>query len=181
MVDEDDFTDEPRERLVEEVVVTQSALTQRIIVPRQWGPASLIATAERGALLLYSFTEMPHLLCWRLPDDADVLIEILPDNDDRAREAIAGPTPREPSVLALNGDSRDDDADDTPSTEVWLLPDQIDEERLRYPAAWGRPSPVVDGWVDGGALLLTFDDGEHVLRWDMAEDILLSLIADDEL
>lgn len=67
------------------------------------------------------------------------------------------------------------------ATATWVLPDDIDEERLRYPARWGRPAPILDAWVDGGPILLAFADGEHTLRWELAEDILLSLIADDSL
>lgn len=155
---EEDYGEE-RERVVEEVAVTEAALIQRIIVPHAWGAATLLASAERGDLLLFSFVEMPHLLCWRLPDDEDVVVEFVPDNDPRA----------------------DEEPDEEGNLAVWVLPDDIDEERLRYPARWGRPSPVVDAWIDGGPLLLAFADGEHTLRWKIEDDMLLALIADDRL
>jgi hypothetical protein len=158
MVDEGEYAEE-RERVVEEVAVTEAALTQRIIVPRAWGAATLLASAERGDMLLFSFVDMPHLLCWRLPDDEDVVVEFVSEDDPRA-----GEEPDEEGNLA-----------------VWVLPDDIDEERLRYPASWGRPSPVVDAWIDGGPLLLAFADGEHTLRWKIEDDMLLALIADDRL
>jgi hypothetical protein len=165
MVDEEEqFEDgESRERMVEEVAVTESALLQRIVVPRTWGSPTLLGSAERGALLLYAFAEMPHLLCWRLPEDADVIVEVLPDSDPRAQAPIE---PADEEIAEIG---------------VWVLPDDIDEERLRYPARWGRPAPILDAWVDGGPILLAFADGEHTLRWELAEDILLSLIADDSL
>jgi hypothetical protein len=165
MIDDRDHleTDESGERMVEELAITRSAMLQRIVTPRSWGAASLLASAERGSLLLYAFAEMPHLLCWRLPDDADVIVEVLPDDDPRASEPVAAPD------------------DESEAGGLWLLPDDIDEERLRYPTRWGRPSPVLDAWVDGGPILLVFDDGEHTLRWALGEDVLLSLIADDSL
>ncbi|MCC6628969.1 MAG: hypothetical protein IT340_16390 [Chloroflexi bacterium] len=159
MVDEIESEDEGSARAVEEVAVTTAALIQRIVVPRAWGPAQLLASAERGDLLLMSFVDMPHLLCWRLPDDQDVVVEIVADDDPRARE----------------------EPDDDGNLGLWLLPDDIDEERLRYPASWGRPSPVIDAWIDGGPVVLSFADGEHILRWKLDEDMLLSLIADDRL
>lgn len=159
MVDDAEFSDETGDVAVEEVAVTEAALMQRIVVPDAWGAATLLATAERGDVLLYSFVDMPHILCWRLPDDQDVVVEIVPDNDPRARE----------------------EPDDEGNLSVWSLPDDIDQERLRYPARWGRPSPVLDAWIDGGPLLLSFADGEHTLRWKIDDDLLLSLIADDRL
>lgn len=159
MVDDEEFSDETGDVAVEEVAVTEAALMQRIVVPDAWGAATLLATAERGDVLLYSFVDMPHILCWRLPDDQDVVVEIVPDNDPRARE----------------------EPDDEGALSVWSLPDDIDQERLRYPARWGRPSPVLDAWIDGGPLLLSFADGEHTLRWKIDDDLLLSLIADDRL
>lgn len=166
--DQEQFSDgEARERMVEEVAVTESALLQRIVVPRAWGAAALLGSAERGAVLLYTFAEMPHLLCWRLPDDADVLVEIVPDNDPRATAPVAA--------------AEDEAGESGAEVGVWVLPEDIDEERLRYPTRWGRPSPILDAWVDGGPLLLAFADGEHILRWELAEDILLSLVADDAL
>lgn len=159
MVDDAEFSDETGDVAVEEVAVTEAALMQRIVVPDAWGAATLLATAERGDVLLYSFVDMPHILCWRLPDDQDVVVEIVPDNDPRARE----------------------EPDDEGALSVWSLPDDIDQERLRYPARWGRPSPVLDAWIDGGPLLLSFADGEHTLRWKIDDDLLLSLIADDRL
>lgn len=159
MVDGGEYAEEGEERVVEEVAITEAALTQRIIVPRAWGAATLLASAERGDVLLFSFADMPHLLCWRLPDDEDVVVEFVSEDDPRA-----GEEPDEEGNLA-----------------VWVLPDDIDEERLRYPASWGRPSPVVDAWIDGGPLLLAFADGEHTLRWKIEDDMLLALIADDRL
>jgi hypothetical protein len=64
---------------------------------------------------------------------------------------------------------------------IWVLPEDIDEERLRYPAAWGRPAPLLDAWLDGGPIMLSFADGVHSLRWALDDDTLLSLIADDTL
>jgi hypothetical protein len=158
MGDEEEFAD-TQEPVVEEIAVTESALLQRIVVPSSWGASTLLASAERGDLLLFSFVEMPHLLCWRLPDDQDVVVEIIPDDDARAAE----------------------EPDEDGNLSIWVLPDDIDEERLRYPARWGRPNPVVDAWIDGGPLLLSFADGEHTLRWKLDDDMLLSLIGDDRL
>jgi hypothetical protein len=152
----DHSSDEPG---VEEVIITESALVQRIVVPSQWGAAQLLGSAERGDLLLYTFVEMPHLLCWRLPDDQDVIVEIVPDNDPHAQE----------------------EPDDEANVGLWVLPDDIDEERVRYPARWGRPTPVIDAWIDGGPILLSFADGEHTVRWQLDDDVLLSLIADDRV
>ena len=86
-------------------------------------------------------------------------MEIVPEDDPRAAE----------------------EPDEDGNLSLWALPDDIDEERLRYPARWGRPNPVVDAWIDGGPLLLSFADGEHTLRWKLDDDMLLSLIADDRL
>lgn len=175
MVDDEQFEDgQARERVVEEVVVTEAALRQRIIVPRAWGGATLLASTERGNVLLYTFAEMPHLLCWRLPDDEDVLVEILLDDDPRITEPL--PTASEDD----EDDEDDDDGEEAePALAIWVLPDDIDEERLLYPVRWGQPTPIVDAWLDGGPLLLAFADGEHTLRWELAEDMLLSLVADD--
>lgn len=174
MSDADLFEDgEERERSVEEVSLIGSAVFQRIVYPPVWGAPTLLASAEQGSVLLYAFADMPHLLCWRLPDDEDVIVEILPADDPRA-ETI-GDSPEEIDA----GDGEDDGAG--PRFGQWHLPDDIDEERLHYPARWGRPSPMVDAWLDGGPLLLTFDDGKHIVRWELGTDILLSLIADDAL
>lgn len=163
--DHDDDSDESP-RVVEDLDIFASTVLHRIIVPRAWGTAALLASAERGACLLFSFSDMPHLLCWRLPDDEDVVVEVVTEDD---RRAVAAAPPGETD----NGGAG--------SVETWFLPDDIDEERLRYPAGWGLPVPVVDAWVDGGPVLLSFGDGHHTLRWQLEEDTLLSLIADDSL
>jgi hypothetical protein len=173
MVDEENTE---RERVVEEVSITESAVRQRIVVPSAWGTASLVASAMRGSLLLYSFADMPHLLSWQLPDDEDVVLEIVADDDPRATEHLAAAEEERE-----DDEDDEDDEDEVGQITTWLLPDDIDEERLRYPAAWGRPSPILDAWVDGGPILLSFGDGEHVVRWELPEDMLLSLIADDTL
>jgi len=157
-----------RERSVEEISLIDSAIFQRIVYPSFWGTPMLLASAEQGAVLLYTFADMPHLLSWRLPDDEDVVVEILPADDPRV--GVIGDSPEE-----VDGDG------EVARFGQWHLPDDIDEERVRYPARWGRPSPIVDAWLDGGPLLLNFADGEHVVRWELGTDILLSLIADDSL
>jgi hypothetical protein len=40
---------------------------------------------------------------------------------------------------------------------------------------------VLDAWFDGGPLILTFPDEEHLLRWSLDDDMLLALVADDTL
>jgi hypothetical protein len=170
MSDEELFEDgEERERSVEEVSLIGSAIFQRIVYPPDWGPPALVASAEQGAVLLFSFPDMPHLLCWRLPDDEDVIVELLPADD--------------PRVETIGDAAEEIDDDDGAGNRFgqWQLPDDIDEERLHYSARWGRPSPLVEAWLDGGPLLLQFDDGQHIVRWELGTDILLSLIADDTL
>src|SRR4249919_3589300 len=107
MVDDDGVEQGDTELAVEEVILTESAIIQRIVVPRAWGGAQLLGSAERGDLFLYAFVEMPHLLCWRLPDDQDVIVEIVSDDDPHAKDE-----PVDGGNLAL-----------------WVLPDDIDEER----------------------------------------------------
>ena len=160
---DDEFTtdDTGQERRVEDVTLLESASLQRIIAPAHWGRATLLGTAERGALLLYHFGEVPHFLCWRLPDDQDVIVEVLPDTDPDARDTLAA-LEQDEAEMAVN---------------AWILPDDIDQERLHYPSAWGRPSAVIDAWLDGGPLVLTFEDEAHVVRWELGEDTLLALVA----
>jgi hypothetical protein len=156
-------------RARQEAALPAAALHPRVVAPAAWGAPTLLGAADAGALLLYAYEDLHHLLCWRLPDEARsmaVVVEFLP-----ADHPLTDPPP-----------PRADDP--APAVDVWVLPDDIDEQLVRYPARWGEPLAVIDGWAAGGPLAFAFadtGDGAHTLCWPLPDDTLLTLEPDDQL